>query len=301
MQRLTRQLWPSLSLIAACVLFGSAMVVTKVTFEQVPVPQVALWRFAVASVSLLPFVLASRIRLKRQHLAAFLVTAFLAVPCTYLLQFAGLALTTATNTALIAGLAPTLVAVAAVVVEREALSAFGWSAVAVSTLGALLLVGGPSSAGNWLGNLLVLLSLFAMTAGILLNKRLMRDYPPLVATAYLFFFGTLMLAPISLVWSGPPTLHLPVGTLLSLVGQGVVFTALPYGLWNLGLNRVAASLAGIYSNVEPASGALFGVLILKETLGPLALAGGLLVIGAAVLISLAPPTVAAPVANSQTL
>lgn len=265
------------------------MVVTKVTFAQVSVPHVALWRFAVAGLSLLPFVLASPVRLQRRHLAPLLLTAFLAAPCTYLLQFAGLSLTTATNASLIAGLAPTLVAGAAVVVEHESLNSLGWSAVALSTLGALLLVGGPSRAGDWLGNLLVLLSLLTMTAGILLNKRLMRHYPPLMVTAYLFLFGTLMVLPVSLIWSGLPTFQLPAGTLVSLVAQGVIFTALPYGLWNLGLNRVAASLAGIYSNVEPASGALLGVLVLKEFLSPLALVGGLLIIGAAVVISVAPP------------
>jgi probable blue pigment (indigoidine) exporter len=152
-----------------------------------------------------------------------------------------------------------------------------------------LLVGGPSKGGNWLGNILVLLSLVTMTGGILLNKRLMEHYPPLIATAYLFFFGTLMLVPASLLWNGLPTLDLPAFTLLSLVAQGVIFTALPYTLWNLGLSRVAASHAGIYSNIEPAAGAFFGVVFLKESLGPLALAGGLFVIGAAIIIALAPP------------
>jgi hypothetical protein len=78
-----------------------------------------------------------------------------------------------------------------------------------------------------------------------------------------------------------------------LPGDAIVLITAP----NISLNAgpapimvvVAASHAGVYSNVEPASGAFFGVLFLKEPLGPLALAGGVLVNLATVLISLSPP------------
>ncbi len=289
MGALYRKLWPPLSLMLSCALFGSAMVATKSILGQVPLAQVALWRFAVATALLLPFTRAPAARLRRQDLGLLGIAALLAIPATYLLQFAGLALTTATNTALITGLTPTLLAVAAVLFEHEVLSRLGWLAVALSTVGAMLLVGGPGSGGNLLGNGLVLLSLLATTAGVLLSKRLLRHYPPLATTAYLFSVGTLLLIPISLVWSGLPQINLPPATWLWLAVQGVVFTALPYVLWNLGLSRVAAAHAGVYANVEPAAGALLGVALLKESLNPLALLGGLLIVGAAVTISLAPP------------
>jgi drug/metabolite transporter (DMT)-like permease len=46
--------------------------------------------------------------------------------------------------------------------------------------------------------------------------------------------------------------------------------------------RVPAAEAGVFVNLEPALGTLLGVSILGETLGWTGLAGGVLIIGAAV-------------------
>ena len=53
----------------------------------------------------------------------------------------------------------------------------------------------------------------------------------------------------------------------------------------LGLKRVPASQAGTFVNLEPLVGAILGVSLLHENLGPMALAGGALIIGGAVYFS----------------
>jgi drug/metabolite transporter (DMT)-like permease len=70
--------------------------------------------------------------------------------------------------------------------------------------------------------------------------------------------------------------------------QGLFATASTTVLWNWGLNRVPASHAGIFVNLEPLVGAILGVALLHENLGTMAVAGGALIVGGAVYFSYKP-------------
>jgi drug/metabolite transporter (DMT)-like permease len=72
-------------------------------------------------------------------------------------------------------------------------------------------------------------------------------------------------------------------TWLALAAQGLFATTAATLLWNYGVSRVPAAEAGVFVNLEPALGAVLGVVVLGETLGPTGLAGGALIIGAAVM------------------
>ena len=72
---------------------------------------------------------------------------------------------------------------------------------------------------------------------------------------------------------------------VAVLTLGTTCTALTFWLFTWGLVRVEAARAGVLSNVEPAVGAALGVVLLGETLGPLAVVGGALLILAALLAS----------------
>jgi drug/metabolite transporter (DMT)-like permease len=59
---------------------------------------------------------------------------------------------------------------------------------------------------------------------------------------------------------------------------GVVITGLGYLVWNWALERVSASRAAIYLNVQPLVGALLGVVWLGELLSVFTVADGTLVV-----------------------
>jgi drug/metabolite transporter (DMT)-like permease len=66
----------------------------------------------------------------------------------------------------------------------------------------------------------------------------------------------------------------------------VACTAGSYALWNLGLERVPPSRAGVYLNLEPVVGAALGVALLHDAVTAGLLAGGGLVLAASLLASL---------------
>ena len=266
-------------------LWGAAFLFGKLAFTELAVSHVALYRFTIATLVLLPFTLVRRRWPSLRDLPHFLLTGFLIVPVTFMLQYTGLAWTSATSASLIIGTLPPMLALAAVWFYGERLTARGWASIGISTLGVALIVGLPGADHNWAGDALVFLSMIVVVAWVLLSKPLIKKYTALVATAYLMLFGTLTMLPVALLWDGTPRLHMSAGVLASVLALGLACSALTYVLWNWGLNYVSTSHAGIYTNLEPVVGALLGVMFLHETLQPGAVVGGLLVIAGAIAIT----------------
>jgi hypothetical protein len=86
----------------------------------------------------------------------------------------------------------------------------------------------------------------------------------------------------------PVRFHFSIITWGAAAGQGLLATAGAYLARNWGLQRVAASRAGVFLNLEPLVGSLLGVSLLHERLGPLAILGGVLILGPAVYFSRKP-------------
>ena len=261
------------------------------------VGQLVLYRFLFACVGLLPVVLGERMARPRvRDLPWFVAAGALYVPVQFIIQFEGLARTTVSHASLMVGMLPILLALGAVTFTEERLDLVGWLTLVASTAGAALIVAGAKAGGDsrsagpsLLGDLLVLGSLLAAVGWVLLSQRLMREadgYPPVVASVYVLAIGTALLAGWVVATTGLPPVTFSLRVWLAVAAQGLFATALTTVLWNRGLAQVAAARAGVFVNLEPVVGALLGVTLMHEALGPMALAGGVLIVCSAVVFSL---------------
>ena len=66
----------------------------------------------------------------------------------------------------------------------------------------------------------------------------------------------------------------------------VITAVIPFLLYTLGLNRTTAGRAAVLATVEPAAATLFGFFVMKETIGPVAVLGILLVFAAIMILSI---------------
>lgn len=220
-----------------------------------------------------------------------LAASFLGVPLQFLLQFYGLSLTNVSHASLMVGTMPVILAVGATLFAHERMDRIGWIAMAGSTCGAAMIaLGGRRHAGaggsSLTGDLLVVGSLFIALFWILFNKQLMERHSPIVITAYGLALGTAMLLIwVPLRYGMPPVAHVSLKAWLALAASGFLCTAATTLLWNWGLTQVPASQAGVLLNMEPLLGSLLGVFVLKEHLGPDAWAGGIMILGAAILLT----------------
>jgi len=97
--------------------------------------------------------------------------------------------------------------------------------------------------------------------------------------------GAVLLAIWVVATEGPPPIHLTLKTWASVAAMGLCATTVTTYLWNWGLSHVPASQAGVFINLEPVIGAILGVIVFSDVLGPYALIGGVLVVGAAVYVA----------------
>ncbi|HEX9951914.1 MAG TPA: DMT family transporter [Rubricoccaceae bacterium] len=283
------------ALVAAGTLWGTTYIAGKIALEQTGPVWLIVFRLALASGVLLPLVPWRRIGAQVRTggvtgsdawrvVAGALVSGYI----VFVMQFEGLARTTAASASLLVAVAPPLLAIGAALVDGERASRAAWAAVALSALGVVLLVGEPGPGRSVLGDALCAASMAGAVGWTLLSRRVAHRIGALPAMAVQFALAGVLVLPWAFWREGPPP-ALSGGALAAVVWMGIACTAGTFVLFTWGVMRVEAARAGVLSNVEPVIGSALGVWLLGETLGPWALAGGALLVVAAVVAVRAGP------------
>lgn len=179
---------------------------------------------------------------------------------------------------------PALVFAGAVALRRERASAQRLGALGLATAGVVLvLVGGGTGALDGVGVLLGLGAAVAYTGYILAADGLVARVDPFVLAAIVT-----TAASAGVVAFGGATGQLAfgfgAGGWVAVVGIALLSTVMPMAAFLLGLQRVGPATASIVSTVEPAVTVGLAVAVLGETLGPVQLVGGAVVLLAVVLL-----------------
>lgn len=190
-------------------------------------------------------------------------------------------------------LTPILVALAAPFALRERANARTFGAVAVATLGLVLLLE-PWRAGigrdDVVGALLGAGSAVFYASNVLVNKRLV----PVFSGSELMFFHGLVGTPL-LFALVPREAYAIDARSAALLGAGALGPGALAGLFFVwGLRRVPAGHASVLTLLEPFVAVLLAGLILGEALSVVPILGGLLILaGAAVVVTASQPGAAA--------
>ncbi|HYO88742.1 MAG TPA: DMT family transporter [Candidatus Limnocylindrales bacterium] len=204
-------------------------------------------------------------------------------------QFVGTDLSNAVNGALITSASPAFILIFAVLLLHERLTGLRVAAVALATLGVVVIIN-PSEAGftsnAFLGNMA--LAVAALTWG--LYSVLVRQLSGRVDTLVFSFLapagGLLLTLPAAAV----ELQSRPVGEITPAVIAGVFYlsaisTALAMWMWNRAFALVDASTASLFFFAQPLVGAVLSVVLLGQVMtGGLWLGGAM--IGAGVLLAL---------------
>lgn len=177
--------------------------------------------------------------------------------------------------------APLLIAILAALFLKERLTTAVRVALGMAVIGTALLVIGPRGLGEITGHFMVG-TLLALGAGVsyavyaVAAKGILARIAPLPVAAITFSLAAVFLAPVLLGERAPLRLLATGWPLLLYLGTGP--TAAAYVLFTLGLRRVPATVAGIVSLLEPLTATLLGVVAFGESLGPLGVAGAVLLL-----------------------
>lgn len=186
--------------------------------------------------------------------------------------------------------APVIVALFSAFITRERLTPITLLALVGALGGTILLVAARShpSGGSvsLLGVCLAFLSACGYAGFILCGRLLTSRYHPLHINAIAFGTGALLL--LCLALSTRLVVVYAAGDWLILLYLGCIPTAFAYGLFQVGIRSLSATVVSIVTLFEPLTAAVLAWIFFREQLSPLGLLGAILLLGAMALIVLAP-------------
>jgi drug/metabolite transporter (DMT)-like permease len=278
---------PEWILLVANVVYGSSYVTTRLVLDDVPPATLAFARVTLGAAVLWPLARwvapeAAR-RLRRgdySRLAAMGLAGFAGAFAAF---HWGLALSTATNAALLITVEPIALILLAPVwlgerlTRREVLGAgftlAGAAVVVLNGLPGLTIQLAP----HWRGDLLLILSGLAYASYSLFGREVLARHPALPVTAWSMAWAAAGMLPLAaLEWLSGSRLAWTPTAVWGTLYLALVMTALGYLVWNYALERVSAPRVAVFINLQPLVGALLGVVWLGEPVTGFTVAGGAL-------------------------
>jgi drug/metabolite transporter (DMT)-like permease len=278
-------------LLIAIVIWGAAYAVTKSGLSELPPMLFALLRYGVACLVLVPLALARGGLAKLPRPVPWKTLTLMAlngIALYYILFNVALSYTTASQVALIQSSFPATMAILALLWLHERLTRRRVLGIVLAIVGVALIVArtdaDASARDPLIGNALAFGSVLLWTVYTILAKRI-ADADPIAVTAIVAVLGMVMLIPAALIENANGSMpSISIEGWLKIAYLGVLASAVSYLLYNRALRDVDASLAGIFVNLSPVIGVISGVIFLGESITPVAIFGGALVL-AGVLIS----------------
>ncbi len=213
----------------------------------------------------------------------------LALAAGYLLQTWGLTHTTATNAGLITGLFVVLAPIADRVLNGVVLRRVAWVAVLLSLVGMTLLTGRlPTDLA--VGDLLVLGCAVAFGVHIaLLSRHAPGHDPRALTTAQMLAVAAIFLV----MWPVAGSIEMPPRDVWFALGlTGLVASTVAYGVQTWAQRHLSTARTAVILTTEPMFAALFGIGLAGERLGPVQVAGAVLILAAVVMSEAVPALLA---------
>ena len=276
---------PALAAAATGFQVGAAIVATRFVVDQTSPASLAMLRYIIGFLCLLPLVLlAPRVRFARRDILPIALLGIAQFGILVVLLNFGLQYLSAGRAALIFATFPLQTMLLAAALGREALTRAKTLGVLTTfagvgfALGEKLLVGG-SDGTEWLGALAVFASAFCGALCSVLYRPYLVKYPTLPVGAFAMLASVGFLA---LIAAGEGFFHsVPVITLqgwLAILFIGVS-SGIGYFLWLWALRHATPTKVAVFLSLSPVTAAFLGVLLLGEELSLLLLLGLLCVVG----------------------
>lgn len=276
-----------LALVIVCIIWGATPACGKMLAMKISPVFLTAMRFLLMSFVLFAFVIVSgKIKELRPSKHDFLIMALMGMFGVFLhntMLMTGVRYTTASNTAMIESIGPTVTCVLAFLVVGERLSLKGWLGIFISCLGALSIVSHGSldillGLNFNRGDLIIVVceamwSCYTVTGWFLSKKASVA-----AATAWSSFCGALMCFAYGFALDETHVDPLDITDYFAFAYLVLFSGVIAFLGWNWAAVRVGVSKAGTFVYVVPFAGAITGFLLLGEQLFVSQFVGGAIVV-----------------------
>lgn len=253
----------------------------------------AFWRWALASLLLLPFALQYARKdwpLLIRHWKIMLFLSLTGISSFNTLLYIAVHTTTAINGSLIQTTMPAFIILVSLIAFKETVTRLQSLGVGLSILGACLVV----LRGRFItildlsfveGDLLLLLAvlLYALYSAFLRRRPAIH---PLSFLIYTFCIGTLGLLPLYL-WelTYSPAFELNLKVISSIVYVAMFPSIVAFLCWNRGIELIGANRAGLFINLVPVFASIMAIIWLGESLRVFQIVGMILIFAGMVMFN----------------
>ncbi|NKE05926.1 DMT family transporter [Mesobacillus selenatarsenatis] len=272
-------------------LWGGNFIVGKTLVEHASPATLTILRWAIAIICLIPLVWWKEKKLippKKAILPLFLM-GITGVALFQALQFMALEKTSATNVGLISTLNMFSIAAFSFFFLKEKINSLQFFSMLVSLFGVLLVL----SKGNFellfslqfnTGDLYMMAAVGMWGIYSVCSKWAMATVTPMMSILYSGIFGLLVLLPFNTTEFTVRTINAPF--IQSILYTGLISTVLCMVLWNIGVNKLGPSTAGLFLNFNPIFTAVLAFAFLDEKMTWTQAAGSIIVIAGCFLFTI---------------
>ena len=193
----------------------------------------------------------------------------------------GVAGTSVSNSALIIGATPVVVAVVSAIVGREHIGKLHWLGAAISALGIYLVVGHGTDFGgaHWRGDVLVMISVACWAVYSIGAAPLMKRHSPLFVTGRTFMIGCVPYV----IFAGPALMrvdwwHVNPWAWVAVVVSALLALCVAYLIWYMAIQAIGVARTSLYSNLVPIVAMTVAWAWLGEPMTPLKATGATAVV-----------------------
>jgi drug/metabolite transporter (DMT)-like permease len=301
------RIYVKLALVA--IVWGASFIAGRIVSSEMDATSAALWRYIIATVTLVAVALAVEHGLPRltpQQWFGVIVLGSVGVAMYNLCFMYGLQTVPASRASLIIALNPAATLIGGALFLHEPLTRGRVFGIALALLGVAVELSGGNPAslltrGPLLGELAMFGCVISWAAYTLLGKRMLGDgVSSLAATTYAALAGTLMLVAIN---AGTGNLHLPqvsskVWWCIAFIGT--CSTALAYVWFYDGVRAIGPARTAVFINLVPVVAIALSVVVLGEKLVPSMVIGAALVVSGVFVINRAPVVLATRLSPAHT-
>jgi len=274
-------------------IWGLNVTIVKLLLRHFQPLELSILRFAAAAAIffLVVSIRERRMRLARRDWGLIIVAAVFGISLNQVCFVYSLKFTTATNLSLLLASTPAWAALLVFGSRMESLGLRHWAGIAVSMLGVAAIVlfrpGGVQLNFNLVGDLFGIGTAITWAVYSVALRPLVRRNSVFKVSAWVLLLGTIAILPLGLAQLDPAQLGTTAPGIWGLYAYSMLGAVVLTNIfWYVGMRRLGPARGTLYANIQPFIGVLFAGWILHERVSPIQLAGGLLVVGGVLILSL---------------